>query len=291
MNPQSSPNCRIDPLAIDYKSIPVQSEIIAGILRLDVELDSCFHELEGYVRSDPGVATLVLRIVNSAFYSRGREITNISRAISILGFNVVRSLSMLSFSRSLFKQSRHHMFETHVWQHSLLTAIAGQAIYRDICAGPDVDQAFIAGLMHDIGKVLLFNHTQEGYLHVLAMVIENGWASTVAERQVLGCDHTQVGAEAVARWKLPARFAAFMAADLSTPRAEWSDDPVCLSLAAANCLVGGNGIGARREPDTEAVRDALMALGVKECLCERWLHEDFMAGLIANDAYQLCATL
>ena len=76
----------MDYKAIDYKNIPVHSEIIAGIVRLDVDSNTCFRDLDSYVHSDQGVAALVLRVVNSALYSRGNKITTIPRAISVLGF-------------------------------------------------------------------------------------------------------------------------------------------------------------------------------------------------------------
>ena len=76
--------------AINYKNIPVQSEIISGIIGLDVDSISCFRDLDGFVRSDQGVATLLLRVVNSPIYSRGRKIATIPMAISVLGFNVVQ---------------------------------------------------------------------------------------------------------------------------------------------------------------------------------------------------------
>ena len=84
----------MDCKSINYKNIPVQSDVIAGILNLDVESNTCFRDLDSYVHSDQGVATLVLRVVNSALYSRGNKIATIPRAIGVLGFQVVRSLAV-----------------------------------------------------------------------------------------------------------------------------------------------------------------------------------------------------
>ena len=68
---------------INYKNIPVQSDVIAGIIELDVDSVSCFRELESLIRSDQGVTTLLLRVVNSPLYSRGRNITTIPLSISL----------------------------------------------------------------------------------------------------------------------------------------------------------------------------------------------------------------
>jgi HD-like signal output (HDOD) protein len=281
----------MDSRAIDYKNIPVQAEIISGIIRLDVESINCFRDLDSYVRSDQGVATLVLRVVNSALYSRGTKIATIPMAISRLGFNVVRSLAMLAFSRSMFSKTKNQLFRLHIWQHSLLSAIAG----RDICqAIGDVkakDEAFIAGLMHDMGKVLLFTYDEKRYLDVLARVLEQGFPCVEAEQQVFGCDHCQVGREAVIQWKLPERFAEFMGEDLSLTQTGLSADPVRLSLAAAHFLVERAGIGSAPGNDSESGKLALLAAGLPAAFCDQWLQEDFVPGLMNDETYQLCANL
>lgn len=281
----------IDRHAIDYENIPVKSHVISGIMRLDVESDNCFRELDNYVCSDLGVAALVMRVVNSAFYSHGNKIANIPKAISVLGFNVVRSLAMLAFSRSLFALTRNELFQRHIWQHSLLTALAGQTICSELGDANDRDEAFIAGLMHDMGKVLLFRHSQHRYLEALSLVLNRGYASIDAEQRIFGCDHVEVGREAVTQWKLPERFADFMGADLAQARPEFSSDPVLASLAAANYLTRSNGIGAKPETDIQTRKAALAAFGLAAAHCDAWVQDDFMAGLAENETYKLCASL
>lgn len=280
---------QLDPAAINYKNVPVKSDVIASIMKLDVESENCFRELDGYICSDLGIATLVLRVVNSAFYGHGGRIANIPKAISVLGFNVVRSLAMLAFSRSLFALTRNPLFQLHIWQHSLLTALAGQTICSALGDANDRDEAFIAGLMHDMGKVLLFNHSEHRYLDVLTL-ISKGSGSIEAEQRLFGCDHVQVGREAVTQWKLPERFAAFMGRDLSAPRPESTRDVVLTSLAAANYLTRANGIGGQPEPDVAARKLRLMAFGLDGANCDKWAPNDFMTGLMEHDTYKLCAT-
>ena len=274
---------------IDYRNIPVQADVISGIVRLDMESSSCFRDLDSYVRSDQGVAALVLRVVNSPLYHRGRSIATIPLAISVLGFNVVRSLAMLAFSRSLFANTRDPLFRTHLWEHSLLTALAGHAICQALGHPQDRDEAFIAGLMHDMGKILLFTHDEARYARVLAAVLEAGTPSVEAERRLYGRDHCDVGREAAGQWKLPERFAAYMGTDLQRAAAADLDTPVLRSIAAANCLIAGAGIGGRGQRDPEAVRSALAALGLQGEQCDPWLGKEFIAALKDNDAYRICA--
>ena len=281
----------MDCRAIDYKNIPVQSDIIAGIVRLDVESNTCFRDLDSYVHSDQGVATLVLRVVNSALYSRGNKIATIPRAISVLGFQVVRSLAMLAFSRALFAQTNSPLFRTHIWQHSLLTAIAAQVICPALGDEKQKDEAFIAGLMHDMGKVLLFTHDPTKYLDVLRLVLDESCPSAEAEQRVFGCDHYQVGIEAVSQWRLPERFNDYMGRRLDPPGPLGLQDKVRLGQAAANCLIGTFGIGACAAADVEARRAALKPYEMPAELCEPWLQDAFLAELMSNDTYQLCANI
>ena len=162
---------------INFKQIPVQAGIISNIIKLDVESHTCFFELDNLISSDQGVASLVLRVVNSPFYSRGNKVATIPLAVSLLGFSVVRSLALLAFSRSLFSQTKNALFRLHIWQHSLLTAIASQTICHELGYAKLHDEAFIAGLMHDTGKVLMFSHDPALYQNVFKYSIENNCSS------------------------------------------------------------------------------------------------------------------
>ncbi|MDP1527085.1 MAG: HDOD domain-containing protein [Rhodocyclaceae bacterium] len=281
----------MNPQAIDYKNIPVQADIISGIIRLDPEANNCFRDLDSFVRSDQGVATLVLRVVNSPLYSRGRQIATIPIAISVLGFNVVRSLAMLAFSRSLFSKSRDPAFRLHIWQHSLLTAIAGRNICHALGGGKEKDEAFIAGLMHDMGAVLMFTHDHDRYRQVMDLMQTQGVDTSAAEQQVFGFNRFDVGREAVSQWKLPARFADFMGADTAAAAGNLVADRVWRSLAAANCLIEGVGIGSVPIDDVAMRKAALLRYEIDETLCDEWLQPGYVDSLKEDDTYQLCANL
>jgi HD-like signal output (HDOD) protein len=279
----------VDYRSINYKGIPVQADIIAGIIRLEADAIDCFRELDRLVSSDQGVASLILMVVNSPLYSRGRTVASIPLAISVLGFNVVRSLAMLAFARSLFSQTKDPLFRQHIWRHSLLTAIASEAVCRELGDLAGKDEAFIAGLMHDTGKVLLFTHARALYLQALEHWLSTGCSSMEAERRFLGADHCQVGREAVAQWKLPERFAGYMATDLSLAPAAGEAGGVNLSLAAANYLVKSMGIGSAAIEDSDARMGGLVAFGLGAEIAARVAQDAFLEALFETDIYRLCA--
>lgn len=276
---------------INFKNIPVQAGIISKIISLDVDSNNCFQELEDLISSDQGVASLVLRVVNSPFYSRGNKVATIPYAISLLGYGVVRSLALLAFSRSLFSQTRNERFRLHIWQHSLLTAIASQSICRELGNARLADEAFIAGLMHDVGKVLMFSHNPELYEQVFQVSLANDCGSAHSEQQLFGFDHCQVGLEAVKEWKLPERFNDYMGSELTVPRTSRETDAVLLSLMTANYLVKSAGIGANPVNDERGKETVLLSFGLEEELCEHVLQGQFMASLMENETYQFCASI
>lgn len=282
---------RTNPNRINFKNIPVQAGIISNIINVDINSNNCFRELDDFISSDQGVASLVLRVVNSALYSRGNKVGTIPLAISLLGYSVVRSLALLAFSRSLFSHTKNELFRLHIWQHSLLTAIASQTICRRLGEAKLSDEAFIAGLMHDTGKVLMFSHNPDLYEKVLKQVFEDNCTSFYAERKLFGFDHCQVGIEAVVEWKLPARFNGYMGEDLTQPRPEMLGDASLLSLVAANYVIKAAGIGAKQSDEYETKKAALLSYGLKDELCEELLQDQFIESLMENEVYKLCASI
>jgi putative nucleotidyltransferase with HDIG domain len=281
----------MDQKKINFKNIPVQAGIIANIIKLEIDSNNCFQELEDLISSDQGVASLVLRVVNSPFYSRGNKVATIPFAISLLGYTVVRSLALLAFSRSLFSHTKNALFRAHIWQHSLLTAIASQGICHELGDAKLNDEAFIAGLMHDTGKVLMFTHDPGLYESVLKFSFESNYSSVLAEHKYFGFDHCEVGLEAVKEWKLPDRFNDYMGVELSTLRSDQRDDVVLLSLLAANYLVKSAGVGANAVTDNETRKATLIGFGLDETLCDHLLQSEFIEGLMENETYKLCANI
>jgi HD-like signal output (HDOD) protein len=273
---------------INFKNIPVQASIISKIIGLDVESNNCFQELDDLISSDQGVASLLLRVVNSPFYSRGNKIATIPYAISLLGYGVVRSLALMAFSRSLFSHTRNPLFRLHIWQHSLLTAIASQNICQKLEKSNLKDDAFVAGLMHDTGKVLMFSHDPALYTQVFDLCLASNCSSVSAEQKYFGFDHCVAGLDAVTEWKLPERFNDYMGKELTL---QPQSDVVLLSLAAANYLVKTSGVGGNLLEDEEERAAALLALGLDETICEEILHAEYFNELKENDTYKLCASI
>lgn len=158
------------------------------------------------LETDPVLIAAILRLANSPFYGFAREIGKVSDAAVLLG---VHSLKQLVISFSLMKnlpQSSHEGLDHRgLWQHSIAVAVASKVLARE--AGLDQDEAFVAGILSDIGLVVLEQCLGDEYLPVLGYQAEQCCPLVVAEQAVLGVDHGQVGAAAINKWGLPAIYA------------------------------------------------------------------------------------
>jgi putative nucleotidyltransferase with HDIG domain len=274
---------------IDYKKIKAtQPEILSRIIEIDEESPNCFREIDRLLRSDQIVASFILRVANSPIYNRSQPIKTLPIATSLLGINIIRSLVILAFSQTVFSKHKNTLVRTHLWQHSLLVAIASYNICAELGDSIDCEEAFVAGLVHDIGKVLLFTHARKEYMEALTYALENNFSSKEAEQKFMGTDHHQIGREAVKEWKLPSQFQLYVSTDLDQLTPEQTDNKILLWLAIANHLIKGAGIGDNPyEPDIR--KEKLMAYGLSEETSDYLLDEAFFQKLINDEMYQFCA--
>jgi HD-like signal output (HDOD) protein len=179
-----------------------------------MELERMLHndsvsaaEVGVVIEEDPAIAASVLRVANSVmFYSSASgTIVSIRDAIVRLGFREVhRVVSAAAFIRAFGKMARR-VDPQHFWKRSLTTAVAGRVIANATTQSVSFfeDDAYVAGLLHDIGLLLLDQYFAEAYDRVEAAMgsRDASWADT--EREVLGLDHGQIGGFVLENWNLP----------------------------------------------------------------------------------------
>ena len=186
--------------------LTIQPQVLASLLNLNDQSNTSFGELDKIVRADQNMSTMILKAANSSFYSRGNQVTSLQHAIAMLGFRVVRSLAMAANSKSLFETGKYSRFQRYVWRHSTVTGVISREVATRLKKNELQEEAFVAGLLHDIGKVILNIIDRRKFIQVLDIIGEEDIPFCEAERRVFDIDHMEVGKRAADLWKLPSEY-------------------------------------------------------------------------------------
>jgi len=207
------------------RTLPSPPRICEQIVELARRPELELADLAGVIGRDPGLAARVLRIANSSFYARRRNVTNLRDALVVLGLNAAISLALgFSLVRSMSEGKGSAERYTRFWSRSLLAAHAAQELGRHLAAGLPED-SFLAALMQDIGVLAMDQALGEEYRAlILEGVAFDHDALVAAERERFGTDHAEVGVWLIERWNLPESLrGAIAASHRSTPLP--ADDP------------------------------------------------------------------
>jgi HD-like signal output (HDOD) protein len=154
---------------------------------------------------DPVLTAKILRLINSAYYNLPQKVTTLVRAIIMLGINTVKNLilSTAILSNLKRKNSNNALDMAGFWRHSLSVGVLSRLIAKKRNIGQQsIEEYFIAGLLHDIGKIPINNRIPEDYQRAIHASNELRQPLFVAEKDVLKIDHTDMGKLITHKWKL-----------------------------------------------------------------------------------------
>ncbi len=186
----------------DIKSLP---DIILKIIDLTNDPDSTVRDMEALILKDQVFTSKVLRLANSAYYGYARKISTISQATVLLGFQAIKGIALASMAKDIMAEELkgYSLAENILWQQSQTCAIISRHIAKTLKL-PEPEEAYIAGLLRDLGKTVLNEHMETEYATVLEKVESEGITFLDAENEVFGYDHAEIGGKIAARWGLPA---------------------------------------------------------------------------------------
>jgi len=178
-------------------------QTLAEVLRVTKSETSSAQELASVLMRDPALTAKILRIANSPFYGVGREITTMTQAVVTLGLRTVTALTLSSSVYKLVDGWNSTIDRPRFWRHSLEVAIGSRMIYeaQGINQG---EEAFIGGLLHDIGILVLERAFPKQYPAVWKEA-QQGRVLTELEDETWGTDHARVGKFLLEQWHLPQR--------------------------------------------------------------------------------------
>jgi putative nucleotidyltransferase with HDIG domain len=155
------------------------------------------------LQNDQALCARLLRIANSAFYGAPRRVERLDDAVRIIGTRQLHDLVLATVVLTQFKGMDAHLVSMpSFWRHSLACAVAARTIAQ-LCHEPNAERFFVAGLLHDIGSLVLYQQLADRAQIALERHRRGEQALDEAERAIIGCDHGSVGAALMASWRLP----------------------------------------------------------------------------------------
>ena len=183
--------------------MPAFPRSVQRVLELTRDLDCPAKELVMVIEKDPVMTMKLLRILNSAYYSFPKEVTSVNQSVVYLGLNTVKNMALSFAVMGTLPQQNDAGFDFQRYlMHSLTTASLARTLCHRYGDGEtSAGDCYIAGLLHDFGKVVFAQFMAEEFQEALALSADRSILLHAAEKQVIGADHTVVGGMLVEKWQ------------------------------------------------------------------------------------------
>lgn len=191
-------------ILLELENLPSLPSVVIEVMKLIQDPDSTAKDFEEHVRKDQALAGKMLKLVNSSFYSLSRKISTISEAVVILGFNTLKSLVLATSTRKILERplTGYGYEERGLWKHSISCAGGSKYLAREMGLGDMVsEELFVAGLLHDLGKLILGPMVEE-QVDAFRARVAGGETVLEAERATTDFDHAMVAGLILRKWKL-----------------------------------------------------------------------------------------
>lgn len=194
----------INEILSKVNNLPHNFYIAIKVSKMLDDFNVNINTLSKVIGSDQALTIKILKLCNSAQYGFSRKITTIKDAIARIGFKTLKTMIFTIVSKSSFNQKveGYGLEQGELWRNSLSCATYSRYI-AELIGYVDPDQAFTAGLLRDVGKLILHEYVKEDYDNILRMVNEDNVSFGQAEEEVLGFNHCQIGALVADKWKFP----------------------------------------------------------------------------------------
>ncbi|MCF7971734.1 MAG: GGDEF domain-containing protein [Methylococcaceae bacterium] len=229
-------------------SLQVIPAVAIKLLRLTQDENTNIADLSLLIETEPALTAKVLRNVNSAAFALRNKITSIKRAVNILGFSAVRQLALnqLFYNKLIDHKAKQQFDQLFFWQHCLFVASLSRAI-ASAFQHPDPDLIYTAGLMHDIGKIVLETHGKVSYSDFILACKNDEQPTLLGEHDFFGLNHAEMGYAFCQQWDIPEQISAIVYChhelpDNNSPFAIYKRDIAIVNFA--NYIAWMQGIGS-----------------------------------------------
>ncbi len=235
----------IEDIVSQVGALPPLPDTALKLMRVMNDPGSSMDDIVEAVKYDQAVTGEVLKLCNSAFFGLSRQVTSLNDAMLTLGTVKVLQLVMSVHTNSMLsrEQKGYGLQPGVLWKHSVAVALASSLFAQRIKL-PNVNLVFTAGLLHDIGKVILNEYVADKFAEIIRRVTDDGSSFGEAEQQVLGFSHEEIGGMIAEKWRLPDAIVRCIRYHHTPGQLEPPDELVdTVYLANCICLLLGVGLG------------------------------------------------
>jgi putative nucleotidyltransferase with HDIG domain len=203
-------------------------------------------DLDRVIQLDPVLMGKVLKLINSAYYGLGTQVTSLARAIIMLGINTVKNLALSTavMDRLVDKNDFKAINMDGFWRHSLCVGVTAKLIAKSRGVDPKLlEEYFAAGLLHDIGKIPLNNALSEEYVRTMSIADRERIPLFLAEKRSLDLDHCEAGRIVAEAWRLSGPIADTITYHHTHESYRGDNGDIVRTIAVANYFANREGIG------------------------------------------------
>ena len=204
MTLQADPKAKLSEVLKKVTTIATLPEVTMQIIKVVEDPRSSAQQLHQIVSHDPALMTRILKVVNSAFYGLPGQIGSVERAIVLLGLNGIKNIAVAASLGQLFRGAPlcEGFTAKDLWTHCIAVGVAARDLARNMKLCVD-DEAFLAGLIHDIGLLISLQVYPEKLREVCDAAKTGGGDFCLTEQRIIGLDHQQLGMGLAEQWKFP----------------------------------------------------------------------------------------
>jgi putative nucleotidyltransferase with HDIG domain len=251
-------DARVDRLAARIRQLPPLPAVISRLMDVVQNSESSAEDVSRVLASDQHLTGKVLRLVNSSFYGMSRKIATITRAVVILGYQAIRHLALGLAACQAFQDQKSALDRERFWTHSLSCAATAQLVARQTGL-PVPEEAFVAGLLHDIGRMAL---SVAGPREFAGLRPAPAGQLIAREKEVLGMSHAQAGAQLLEHWKLPEALCRVVRFHHSARLVSAAEEPLLTAVMLADGLSSAENADPLELVDSALCARAMSAAGI-----------------------------
>ncbi|MGE5341478.1 MAG: HDOD domain-containing protein [Candidatus Omnitrophota bacterium] len=180
--------------------LPPIPAVILESMKLLNDPASTVRRIQEQILLDQALTAFVLKVANSALYGLRKEVSTVSYAINLMGYNTTRSILTAYLSKNIYSSKGNKLIQTMLWRHSISSAVFGKKLAEHI-KKVNSEEAFIASLLHDIGKGVLLKNKTADFEQIIQLIYNDNMTSLEAERNVLGYTHVELGFLLMSNWR------------------------------------------------------------------------------------------